>query len=60
MLIYTLRPQIYTDFMKEDPYDLPQSNEVKMCDDFSCKIQASVKVEQQIPAAKLDGYSYTD
>lgn len=60
MLIYTLRPQFYTDFMEEDPYDLPQPDEVKMCNDFNCKIQASAKVEQQVGAAKTDEYSYTD
>lgn len=45
MLICTLRPQFYIDFMKEDPYDLPQPDEVKMCHDFNCKIQVSAKVQ---------------
>lgn len=60
MLICTLRPQFYIDFMKEDPYDLPLPDEVKMCHDFNCKIRVSAKAEQQIPAAKLDECSYTD
>lgn len=50
MLIYTLGPQVYTNFIK-DPYDLHQSNEVKVCDAFNCKIQASTKAEYLIPAA---------